>query len=188
MKNDIQLCIEAYRRIKNLKLVGKELGIPWQTVYVHLKSANEPVMGDKLRYGSDRDKLASIAESVFKEIIPEATDRNKIKYQSSYDFDVLDYAVDVKASMPRQLNKKYQAKSWAFSFKKQNLLCDFICCFCFSENREIRHVLIVPSEFFKDLQTVSVSCDGYSKWLDYSVQKEDVEPFFRSLPQKLKSA
>lgn len=36
---DQEKCVESYSRIKNLKLVGIELGIPWQTVYVHLQNA-----------------------------------------------------------------------------------------------------------------------------------------------------
>lgn len=184
MKNTQSVCVDTYRKTRNLKLVGAELGIPWQTVYVHLKNANEPVIGDKLRYGSDRDKLAALAESMFQEIVPDAMNKNLIQYQSKYDFDVMGYSVDVKASMPRQLNKKYASMSWSFSFKKQALVCDFIVCICFSPDREIGHVLVVPSEFFKGLQTVSVSCEGCSKWLDYSVSKDELASFFRSLPKR----
>ena len=34
-----QACIASYGRLKNLKLAGAELGIPWQSVYVHLRRA-----------------------------------------------------------------------------------------------------------------------------------------------------
>lgn len=44
-------CIEAYSRLKNLKLVGEEIGMKWQTVYVQLKKAGVKVTGDKARYG-----------------------------------------------------------------------------------------------------------------------------------------
>lgn len=171
--------IESYGRIKNLKLVGKEMGIPWQTVYVRLKANSIAVSGDKLRYGTDRDRLGALAEAEFKRIVPFAKDNNTSKYQARYDFDVLGFKVDVKVSHPRQLNKKYDAKSWSFSFKKQSLTCDFICCFCLDENKVTKHILLVPSEFFKGLQTVSVSCCGDSKWLDYSINESELSEFFK---------
>lgn len=173
--------ILAYRKHKNLKLAANELDMPWQTLYVHLKSYGEPVTGDKLRYGTDRDKLGALAEAKFHELVPFARDNNSHKFQSSYDFDVLGQKVDVKASMPRQLSKNYAAKSWSFSFKKQTFVCDFMCCFCFDENRQVEHVLLIPHEFFNGLQTISVSCSGFSKWLDYSVQGNDLPEFFQSI-------
>lgn len=126
----MQLEIDAYRRHLNLKLAAAELGMAWQTLYIHLKNAGEPVIGDKMRYGTDRDRLGAMAEAEFQRIVPFAIDRNESKFQDKYDFDVCGHKVDIKASMPRQLNKKYDAKSWVFSFKKQSLVCDFICCFC----------------------------------------------------------
>ena len=47
----------AYRKHMNLKLAAAELGVAWQSLYVRLKQLGEPVTGDKMRYGSDRDKL-----------------------------------------------------------------------------------------------------------------------------------
>ncbi len=173
--------VETYRRIRNLKLAAAELGIPWQTLYVRLKKAGEPVTGDKLRYGNDRDKLSATAEAEFLRLVPKAKAMNAIRWQSKHDFEIGKLMVDVKASMPRQLNKKYAARSWSFSFKKQSMTCDFICCFCFDDDRSVRHILLVPSEFFTGLQTVSVSCGGQSKWLDYSIKPQDLAPFFKSL-------
>lgn len=170
-----------YRKHMNLKLAALELGVAWQSLYVRLKKLGEPVTGDKLRYGTDRDRLGAIAEAEFKRLVPFATDNNKLQHQSKYDFDVNGQKVDVKAARPHQLNKKYEAKSWAFSFKKQSLVCDFICCFCFNDDKTLAHVLLVPSEFFKGLQTVSVSCSGGSKWLDYSISQYELAPFFTSL-------
>lgn len=177
----VQRCIESYRRLKNLKLVSDEVGIPWQRVYVHLKNAGEPVTGDKLRYGNDRDRLAALAESMFEELVPFAENCNAKKYQAKVDFIVNGQQVDVKASMPRQLNKRYAAKSWSFSFKKQSLICDFVCCFCMNSDRSIKYVLLVPSEFFAGLSSVSVSCCGDSKWLDYTIDKSELAEFFKSL-------
>ena len=57
-KEIIDKCIESYSRLKNLKLVGLEVGIPWQTVYVYLKQAGISVTGDKSRYGSATDRVA----------------------------------------------------------------------------------------------------------------------------------
>lgn len=173
--------VEAYRKHRNLKLAAAELGIAWQSLYVRLRKLGEPVTGDKLRYGADRDKLGALGESEFLRLVPFATNHNDNKFQSKYDFDVCGQKVDVKASRPRKLNPKYQSKSWAFSFKKQSLICDFICCFCMNDEKAIEHILLVPAEFFKGLQTVSVSCEGNSKWLDYSIQPDELSTFFNEL-------
>lgn len=173
--------VEIYRKHKNLKLAAAELGIAWQSLYVQLRKIGEPVTGDKLRYGTDRDKLGAIGEAEFKRLVPFAIDKNSLEHQAKYDFDVIGQKVDVKASGQRQLNKKYAAKSWSFSFKRQSLICDFICCFCMNDNKQIQHVLLVPSEFFKGLKTVSVSCEGNSKWLDYTINQNELASFFTSL-------
>lgn len=173
--------IEAYRKHKNLKIAARELGMAWQALYVILRKAGEPVTGDKLRYGSDRDKLGALAEAEFKRLVPFAQDLNDFSHQSKYDFDVLGQKVDVKAGLPRQLNKRYKALSWSFSFKRKSMICDFICCFCMNDDKSTRHVLLVPSEFFKGLQTVSVSCEGSSKWADYAIKPEELSKFFESL-------
>lgn len=173
--------IEAYRKYRNLKVAAMELNIPWQTLYVHLKKANEPVIGDKLRYGSHRDKIGAFGEAEFRRLVPFATDRNNSGYQAKYDFDVCGLKVDVKTGNLRQLNKRYPHKSWSFSFKRQALICDFICCFCIEDDKSIAHVLLVPSELFKDLQTVSVSKNGASKWMDYKIEQEDLAKFFLDL-------
>ncbi len=172
---------EVYAKHKNLKLAAQELGMPWQTLYVKLKASGAKIVGDKLRYGTDRDRLAALAESEFLRIVPWARDRNKDEFQSRYDFDVGAMKVDVKASRPRQLNAKYEMKSWSFSIKKQRLICDFIVCFCYGDEGPVEKILLVPSEFFVGLQTVSVSCRGASKWLDYSVSEDDLREFFANI-------
>lgn len=173
--------ILAYRRHMNLKLAAQELGVAWQSLYVHLKKLGEPIIGDKLRYGTDRDKLGAMAESLFKKLVPFADDQNRLRFQSKVDFLAFGSKVDVKCSMPRQLNKKSASLSWSFSFKKQALVCDFICCFCLNQEKEVDRILLVPKEFFEGLQTVSVSCTGGSKWNDYCVDPADLAPFFTTL-------
>jgi len=175
---------EAYARHLNLKLAANDLKIPWQNLYVKLKNQGINVVGDKMKYGTDRDKLGALAEQYFKDIVPCATDMNKISFQSKYDFDVNGYKVDVKSSKPRQLNKRFSALSWSFSFKKQSMICDFFVCFCLSDQKSIEKILLVPSEFFKGLQTISVSVEGFSKWSDYSIKQDELEQFFKSLPKK----
>ena len=172
---------EAYKKHMNLKLAAAEIGLPWQTLYVNLKREGVAVVGDKLKYGSDRDRLGAMAEDEFIRLVPSAKSMNAIKHQSKYDFLVGTSKVDVKCSTPRQLNKKFSALSWSFSFKKQTFLCDFICCFCKDKNKETVKVLLVPKEFFVGLQTVSVSCSGESKWLDYEIDKNQLEQFFLSI-------
>lgn len=172
---------DAYAKHKNLKLAAAELGIGWQLLYTRLKNQGVAVTGDKLRYGSDRDKLSAMAEAEFLRLVPAAASQNALRHQSKWDFEVHGKKVDVKASLKRQLNPKYPAKSWAFSFKKQSLLCDFIVCFCMADRETTERILLVPSEFFAGLQTVSVSVSGESKWLDYAVAPEDLAPFFDAL-------
>jgi hypothetical protein len=174
---------EVYAKHKNLKLAASELGVKWQTLYCRLKAQGVAVTGDKLRYGSYRDKLGVYGERLFESIVPEAKNSNDNQFQSKVDFDVFGFKVDVKSSMPRQLNKRFAALSWSFSFKKQALYADFIVCFCLDETKAIEHILLVPKEFFEGLQTVSVSRSGNSKWLDYAVAKEDLASFFQSLPK-----
>lgn len=171
----------AYDKYKNLKLAAADIGINWHTLYSRLKKQGVPVIGDKLRYGSDRDKLSSMAEAEFKRIVPTALAMNDIKWQHKYDFTVNGFKVDVKSSMPGCKSKKYINESWAFSLKKQTLFCDFLCCFCFDSNRNIRNILVVPREFFVGLKTITVSCNGSSKWLDYSIDEHDLSNFFLSL-------
>lgn len=175
--------VQAYAKHRNLKLAAGELGICWQTLYVRLKRAGVPVTGDKLRYGSDRDRLGAICEAEFQRLVPFAVAENDREFQSRHDFTVHSHKVDVKGSRPRRLNKRYTALSWSFSFKKQTMLCDFICCFCLDMDGSTRRILLVPKEFFAGLQTVSVSCNGASKWLDYEVRPDELAPFFESLPR-----
>lgn len=177
----MSIASDAYNKHRNLKLAAAEIGMPWQSLYVQLKKEGVAVTGDKLRYGSDRDRLAALAEAEFKRLVPAARDMNTVAFQAKWDFEVGGLKVDVKAAMPSQRNKKYDAKGWAFSFKKQSLLCDFICCFCMGEDKSIGRVLLVPKEFFEGLQTITVSCEGRSKWLEYSTAPEELAPFFASI-------
>lgn len=174
----------TYRKHMNLKLAANELGIAWQTLYCRLKAMGEPVAGDKLRYGTDRDRLGAMGEAEFKRLVPFAVDNNEREFQSKFDFTVAGWKVDVKAALPRRLSKRFAAQSWAFSFKRQSLICDFMCCFCFDENKANPRILLVPSEFFRGLQTVSVSCAGESKWLDYTIPADELAQFFADLPPK----
>jgi hypothetical protein len=171
----------AYAKHKNLKLAADELGISWHTLYSRLKRQGVAVTGDKLRYGSDRDRLSALAEAEFLRLIPAAKNMNAVRFQSKFDFMVNGLKIDVKCSMPRRLSKRYEAKSWAFSFKKQTLSCDFICCFCMGDDKQIAKILLVPSEFFKGLSTVSVSVAGGSKWLDYQISPNELSGFFASV-------
>lgn len=175
----------AYEKHKNLKLAASEIGIKWQTLYFRLKNQGVNVVGDKLKYGSDRDRLSSLAEAAFLKLVPSAVSMNSIKWQHKYDFKVNGHKVDVKSSMPRQLNKKYPSKSWAFNFKKQSLVCDFVCCFGMNENKELQKIILVPSEFFKGLSTVSISINGGSKWIDYEIDGGELEAFFHSLKPQI---
>lgn len=173
--------VEAYRRHKNLKLAAAECGMPWQSLYVALKKAGEPVTGDKSRYGSRKDKLTAKAEQEFQSIVPFAENMNKMKWQAKYDFDVLGLKVEVKAATLKISSAKSAVRRWAFSFKKQTLICDFMCCFCYSDAGTVQRVIIAPSEIFSGVQAISVSENVCGKWAEYEIPVEDVAEFFRQL-------
>lgn len=165
-----QACIESYSRLKNLKLVGLELGIPWQTVYVHLRAAGVAVTGDKSRYGSDTDRLAAKAETLFSTLVPNAVNQNDHQFQAKVDFKVGGYAVDVKAS-------RLRGGRWAFSLKKQKRVADFFVCFAFNEDDTYR-TLAIPGELCRYLQTISLSAAAHTKWWDYEIPADQLRSFF----------
>lgn len=177
-----QECIAAYRQHKNLKIVGEELGLPWQKVYVHLRNAGEPVTGDKLRYGSDTDRLAAKAEQIFLKTVPEAVSLNEKQYQAKIDFQVNGYGVDVKVSRLKLGHQKCKVRRWAFCLKKQEASADFFVCMCLDESGDsLDRVLLVPGEIARRYQTLSLSERG-GKWSDYEIDRSDIRDFFLSLP------
>ncbi len=165
-----QRCVEKYREIRNLKLVGKALGIPWQKVYVNLRKCGEPVVGDKLKYGSETDRFAARAERKFSELVPFAVSQNEIKFQSKVDFMVGNQKVDVKAANLK-LNR------WAFSLKKQESIADFFVCFAFCESGEFK-TLLIPGDICRNHQTISLGNNNSSKWWDYEVSPDELSEFF----------
>lgn len=171
---DIQdKCVQSYRRIKNLKLVGEELGIPWQTVYVHLRAVGEPVTGDKLRYGSDTDRFAARAERKFNELVPFAISQNEKKFQSKVDFMVGDSTIDVKAA-------NLKNNRWSFSLKKQENIADFFVCFAFSDDGTYR-VVMIPGDVCRNIQTISLGVKGSTRWWDYEISPSELTDFFKSI-------
>jgi hypothetical protein len=172
-------CVEAYRKHRHLKLAGEEVGIPWQTLYVHLKNAGEPVTGDKLKYGSEKDRLAAKAEELFLSIVPYATAMNESKFQAKYDFDVGGHKVEVKASRLARSVKGFKGKRYAFSLKKQHHMADFFVCFCLDDHG-CSSALLIPGEIARNRQTISLPEKG-GKWSDYKVTIGEIELFFSSM-------
>jgi hypothetical protein len=177
---DIQ--IQAYEKHKNLKIAANELGMKWQTLYVHLKKNNIPVTGDKLRYGSDTDRLAARAELLFQKLVPYAEDQNALKFQSKIDFvvGVDGVKVDIKAATLKQGCKAYTAKRWSFSVKKQELIADYIVCFAFYD-LDGHKTFLLPSELIRNYQTISISENGKSKWNQYEITDDDLLIFFNEI-------
>lgn len=178
-----QQCIEAYQRLKNLKLVGDELGIPWQSVYVNLKKAGVPVTGDKSRYGSDKDRLAARAEQEFQRLVPIAESQNEKRYQSKIDFLIGETSVDIKASLQHAGHVNANYMRWAFSMKKQEMLADFVVCFGYYPDWRYE-LLLLPGEIIRKYQTVSIAVNGKSKWRDYQIAPDTLAAFFVALPAK----
>lgn len=180
---DIQAkCIDAYRRHKHLKLAAQEVGIPWQTLYVHLRRAGEPVTGDKTRYGSDTDRLAARAEQMFAGIVPGAQDMNGTEFQAKCDFRVDGYLVDVKASTLRRSSSKYPSMRWAFCVKKQESIADFFVCFGLDDSGEAKLILLIPGELARRYATISVPDSG-GKWRQYEVTAAELADLFATLPK-----
>lgn len=173
--------IKAYEKHKNLKLAANELGMKWQTLYVALRKLGVPVTGDKARYGSDRDRLAAQAELEFKRLVPFAQCQNDIKFQSKFDFLVGKEKIDIKAATARQGCKRFIAKRWAFSVKKQEFCADFIICFAMMETGY--RLFLIPGECVRNYQTISISTAQASKgkWLQYEISQIDLVEFFEAL-------
>ena len=169
----------VYKKHNNLKLAANELGIKWQTLYYNLKKLNVPVIGDKLKYGSDKDKLAARSELLFNKIVPNSVNQNLLSFQSKFDFLVNGQKVDIKASKLTQGSKRFKAKRWAFSVKKQEFTADFIICFGFY-NDETFKILMIPGEMVRNYQTISISECGKSKWLQFEITEQDMCDFFFS--------
>lgn len=170
----------AYSKHMNLKIAAKEIGVKWQTLYYRLKKQGVNVVGDKLKYGSDKDRLAAKAEEEFIKIVPFAIDQNKAKFQSKFDYLVGNQKIDIKCSTLRQGCKRFEAKRWAFSVKKQEMNADFIVCFAFKDDGDYR-IFMIPGEFVRNYQTISISEKGKSKWLDYEINKTDLHDFFKEI-------
>lgn len=186
MKYSIVVMKEVYDKYKNLKLAAKELGMVWQTLYWNLSRAGHPVTGDKERYGSPTDKMAKAMEDKFKEIVPYAEDCNEDKFQAQVDFKVKNLTVDIKSSTKKDgyknNPKKQPAYRWAFSTKVQEKCSDFMVCFCMSgynciEYGEVEKILLIPKEFYRNKQSISVSC-SQSKWYDFEVTEDELKDFF----------
>ena len=180
---------KCYDKHKNLKLAAKDIGMAWQTLYWNLNKEGHPVTGDKDRYGSLTDKLAKTTEDLFKYTIPFAEDFNEGKFQAKVDFNVKGLLVDVKSSTKKDGYKNNPKKNssfrWAFSSKVQEDSADFLVCYCYSgydaDNfGEVEKILLIPKEFFKNKQSISVSCLK-SKWYDFEVTEKELKDFFLEL-------
>lgn len=167
--------VAAYRKHKHLKLAASELGIPWQTLYVRLRAANEPVVGDKSRYGSETDKTAAAVERLFLKLVPDAEDMNRKKFQSKVDFSVYGFGVDVKACRARKDQRM------AFSVKKQRVYADFFVCFGLTEENAIEACLLIPGEVARNHGTISLNLKRTGKWWAYEVDPGSLASFFKEM-------
>tara|TARA_R110002020_G_C16063712_1_gene755675 strand:- start:27 stop:599 length:573 start_codon:yes stop_codon:yes gene_type:complete len=181
----IEACVASYKVNKNLKLVGSELGIPWQTVYVYLKEAGVQITGDKKRYGSTSDKLAREYEDKFKQIVPQAIDNNQSQFQSTVDFFVGSISVDVKVSRLQNSGKTPKGKSfasrWAYCISKQKDIADVFVLFALDGNDDIKHIFAVPNDVAVNHSTISIPFSMRSKWAEFKIDQSEVREFLVEL-------
>jgi len=146
-----------------------------------LVAANEPVTGDKERYGSESDRFARLAEKHFKELVPYADDQNESKFQSKFDFQVGHLKIDVKCARPAIKQTSSKVKSWAFSVKKQRLIADMILCIGYDEDDQPEVYLLIPGPVARNCGTITLSKSKKGKWMDFAVEKHEIKPFFDEL-------
>lgn len=179
--SDIE-CIDAYDKFKNLKIAADAIGIKWQTLYVRLKKNGVAVTGDKAKYGSLSDKIGAKGEKYFLSIVPFAVDQNETMFQAPVDFDVKGALVDVKASVKKSSSKRTKAMRWSFSISRQVSKCDFFVFIAYGVSGEdVEKVFLIPSELASNVQTISISCTGASKWDSYSIDPMDLSGFFMAM-------
>ena len=140
-----------------------------------MKKVGEPVSGNKRKYGTDKEKMAAHAESLFKKIVPFAKDNNKKEFQSKVDFTVNDYRVEIKSATLRNGGKGNMR--WSFDLRKQEKVADFFICFALNDDWSVNKILFIPGDVIKTYQTLSLSL-GKSKWNDYAVSENDIKSFF----------
>ena len=179
--HNTEKCVNAYRKHKHLKKAADELGMKWQKLYTVLVAANEPVTGDKERYGSETDKFARMAEKHFKEIVPYAGDQNESKFQSKFDFQVGHLKVDIKCARASIKHVASKAKSWAFSVKKQRLIADMILCIGYGDDYRPEVYLLIPGEVARNSGTINLPQSRKGKWWDFSIELSEIKPFFDEL-------
>lgn len=181
MQPPIEQMKSVYDKHLHLKNAADELGMKWQTLYWYLQKAGHPVTGNKARYGSKTDKLASRAEVDFKRLVPNAKDMNEAKYQSKYDFEIYGLKVDVKASTLKEYCKNKSLCRYSFNVKKQEMLADFIVAFGYNKG-ELEKCYLFPKEHIRFMTTISIS-NGKSKWQDFEVAPKELKPFFDNYRQ-----
>jgi len=176
--------IECYARVKNLKIAASELGMKFQTLYWRLKKAGINVCGDKERYGSDKDRFGARAERMFAEIIPFAKDMNSEKFQAKVDFMVGDIGVEIKAAKRASLGVGAGGDRWAFGIKRQISNCHFFALFAFAKDAVLEKIFLVPAELIIGKNSISISCNGASKWHAYEVTPEEMADIFKDISQE----
>lgn len=178
---DVEVMIASYDKHKSLKVVSEDTGIPWQTVYWHLKRVGVQVTGDKRRYGSDKDKMAAKYEDIFLATVPYATPNNSTEFQSKYDFSIGSVNIDVKsATLSNSSNRAGRINNrWSFSISK-DVGADYLVLYCLNGDvmdNCIHKILLIPNEFSSDKQTISVS-PNHSKWFEFEVSSGELRDFF----------
>lgn len=126
-----------------------------------------------------------IGERMFRKTFPEAEDQNEKSFQPEFDFFLKDLKLDVKTSFPRDMKSRGTKVlyRWGFNTRRQQN-ADYIVCYCMDgdfEDYTLNCILLIPNEFIVGMQTVSVSCKGRSKWLDFVITEDELKQFIDQL-------
>lgn len=166
--------IDSYERHKNLKKSAQELGMCFQTLYWNLKKAGVSCSGDKEIYGCSKDRFGAVGELEFQKIVPYAENQNKKQYQPKIDFLINGVKFEIKSAKRQSLGIGAGGDRWSFSIKKQVEDADFFVLFGFSKDGDVESIFLVPAELIASKTTISISCNGSSKWNSYSLSRDEL--------------
>lgn len=167
--------VDLYLQTGDFHKAVKESGLPTHIAHLKLIKSGCLKIQDKIQYGSRTAKLGGMAEALFQQYVPEATDANKYfqKNNPVYDFWFDGLTIDVKYSSCHH-KKDTQSIYWHFRTKGSQ---DFIVAFLEKESGlELQDpiILLVPMQFVSDKKELHISQSG--PWFnEFQVEAEELQ-------------